>query len=64
MGKQKQRFDLRFTNRGTIVIKLSPEAVNALIAAGRDALRTNPTFHAFLGGIDGKLLTAASTPRE
>lgn len=44
--------------------KLSPEAVKALIAAGRDALRTNPTFHAFLGGMDGKLLTAAFTPPD
>jgi NTE family protein len=28
--------------------KLSPEEVEAVIAAGRDALRTNPTFQAFL----------------
>ena len=41
--------------------KLSPENVEMLIAAGQDALRTNPTFHAFLGSIDGRVLTAASS---
>ena len=41
--------------------KLSPENVEMLIAAGQDALRTNPTFHAFLGSIDGRILTAASS---
>jgi hypothetical protein len=41
--------------------KLSPEDVETLIAAGQDALRTNSTFHAFLGSIDGRVLTAASS---
>jgi NTE family protein len=42
--------------------KLSQEDVEGLIAAGRDALRTSPTFHAFLGSVDGRLLTAVSLP--
>ena len=41
--------------------KLSPEDVETLIAAGQDALRANSTFHAFLGSIDGRVLTAASS---
>lgn len=41
--------------------KLSREDVETLIAAGQDALRTNPTFHMFLSSIDGKVLTAASS---
>jgi NTE family protein len=39
---------------------LSREAVDTLVTAGGDALRSNATFHAFLGSIDGRVLTAAS----
>src|SRR5271169_1062283 len=41
--------------------KLSQGDVETLIAAGQDGLRTNSTFHAFLGSIDGQVFTAASS---
>ena len=41
--------------------RLSQGDVETLIAAGRDGLRTNSTFHAFLGSIDGRVPTAASS---
>ena len=40
--------------------KLSQQDVEMLIAAGQDGLRTNATFRAFLGSIDGRIVTAAS----
>ncbi len=40
---------------------LSRGDVETLIAAGRDGLRTNSTFRAFLGSIDGRVFTAASS---
>ena len=40
--------------------KLSPQHVEMLVTAGQDALRTNPTFHAFLRSLDGRGLTAVS----
>ena len=41
--------------------KLSGEDVEMLIAAGQDGLRTNATFRAFLGSIEGHVLTEASS---
>ncbi len=41
--------------------KLSPEHVDALIAAGQDALRSNLTFRAFLSSIDKRAVTTASS---
>jgi NTE family protein len=40
--------------------KLSQEEVEKLEIAGQDALRTNPTFHNFLGSLGGQALTAAA----
>jgi len=40
---------------------LSRSDVETLISAGRDGLRTNSTFRAFLGSIDGRVFTAASS---
>jgi NTE family protein len=39
--------------------KLSPDQVEMLASAGQDALRTNPTFRAFLGSLDRRTFTAA-----
>jgi NTE family protein len=40
--------------------RLSPEDVEILIAAGRDGLKTNSTFRAFLASLDGGTRTAAT----
>ena len=42
--------------------KLSQGDVDTLITAGRDGLRTNSTFQSFLGSIEGRVYTAASSP--
>jgi NTE family protein len=39
-------------------LKLPPDQVDAVIAAGHDALRINPTFRGFLKGIGGRALPA------
>lgn len=41
--------------------RLSRENVEMLVAAGEDGLRTNPTFRAFLGTIEGSVLTASAS---
>jgi hypothetical protein len=40
--------------------KLSPDQVDMLMVAGQDALRTNPTFRAFLRSLERRTATAAS----
>jgi hypothetical protein len=40
--------------------KLSQEEVEKVEIAAEDALRANPTFHAFLGSLGGPVLTAPS----
>jgi len=44
--------------------KLPTDQVDAVIAAGHDALRINPTFREFLKGIGGRALPAPSEPAE
>ena len=40
-------------------LKLPVDQVDAVIAAGHDALRVNPTFREFLKGIGGRALPPA-----
>jgi NTE family protein len=40
--------------------KLSPEDVEKVVIAGQDALRTNPTFRAFLGSLGGPAVAVPS----
>ena len=59
-----QRFDqlgperARALNAVDTRLKLPVDQVDAVIAAGHDALRVNPTFRDFLKGIGGRALPA------
>ena len=54
----------RRSTRSTPGFKLPADQVDAVIAAGHDALRANPTFRDFLKGIGGRARRAAFGPVE
>jgi NTE family protein len=45
-------------------LKLPTDQVDAVIAAGRDSLRINPTFRDFLRGMGGRPMSPPGVPRE
>jgi NTE family protein len=45
-------------------LKLPTDQVDAVIAAGRDALRINPTFRDFLRGMGGRPMSPPVVPEE